>query len=641
MGWRGLQQWLAMGLIIGMIGCQVVAPVERPPLAAVPDPATTAALLTPLTAAPIAPTTTGVPNVRTVLNPDAPMRSITLYECIALALEKGRAGNTALRVLAYDPAIVGTTIEQSLSRFDAIWQSSMIWNTTNEPVGLASQAILTRSPDFNVQAATLDSRLLKPLPTGGVAGITFRTDYQYSDLDSPVNPAYQPRLNFVFEQPLLQGAGVEINQLRESHPGGYFNNFIPRGTGPGILLARVSFDQSRARIAAQVQDMLLQVEEAYWQLYLSYWELYSREMALRQSRSAWQMGIELRKQGELTVQDLSLLEAQYHQFRSQRLDALGSGSARAGVLEAERRLRFVVGLPPEDGTRLMPADAPTTARFYPDWITSQAEALQQRPELMEIRQELKAAQLRLVRSRNYLLPDLRFFGNYDVNSIGNRLDGPGEENALRNLALNKYNNWSLGLRLETPIGFREAHAQVRRAELELARETARLADLEQQVVLQLQQTFREVIQFQERIPMIRARRLALARQYQALFELFSQGETAQTFVMIEAQKNWADALRDEQAAMVAYATVLAQFERRKGTLLLHNNVEIVEGPLPACVQERASDTIRQRSSALVLRQRALPATDPVLPGEKIVVPPLPAGWMDPLATEMVEKSGGK
>src|SRR4051812_15946030 len=49
--------------------------------------------------------------VRTVLDPDAPPRFITLAECVALAVENGRVNGESIRVLAYDPAITGSDIE--------------------------------------------------------------------------------------------------------------------------------------------------------------------------------------------------------------------------------------------------------------------------------------------------------------------------------------------------------------------------------------------------------------------------------------------------------------------------------------------------------------------------------------------------
>src|SRR5438874_1627655 len=92
------------------------------------------------------------PEPKTVLNPDRPVRFVSLAEAQSTALEQGRRGSLALngqsddsqalqsfqnvgnissdhiRVLALDPAIAQATLESSLSKFDAVFQSSTNWN---------------------------------------------------------------------------------------------------------------------------------------------------------------------------------------------------------------------------------------------------------------------------------------------------------------------------------------------------------------------------------------------------------------------------------------------------------------------------------------------------------------------------------
>src|SRR5262249_60546953 len=109
-------------------------------------------------------------------------------------------------------------------------------------------------------------------------------------------PASRPRLQFAFAQPLLEGFGVEINQLRESHPflgagvfglnvaptlalGGSGRQFQPGGEG--ILITRLRFDQSRGDFETHVNQMVFNVGVAYWNLYRAYLNLYSREQGPR------------------------------------------------------------------------------------------------------------------------------------------------------------------------------------------------------------------------------------------------------------------------------------------------------------------------------------------------------------------------
>src|SRR5262245_35735462 len=90
----------------------------------------------------------------TIYDPDRPPRFISLAECIAIALERGNVGDANpnnllsvqgvrspgfssdnIRVIALNPALTGANVDLSLTKFDAVWNTSMTWMTTDRPVG--------------------------------------------------------------------------------------------------------------------------------------------------------------------------------------------------------------------------------------------------------------------------------------------------------------------------------------------------------------------------------------------------------------------------------------------------------------------------------------------------------------------------
>jgi outer membrane protein TolC len=548
---------------------------------------------------------------------------------------RGTSGSDSIKVLALDPATVGAGIEASLSKFDATWISSMTWTTTDQPIGTSIQTFQAGSSTVSAisqEQATFSSGIIKFLPTGGVAGITFNVPYTFTNLPARVNPAYQPQLQFQFEQPLLQGYGVEINQLRATHPGSILtpqaNNAPP--TAEGILITRIRFNQQRAEFERNVNQMLLNVETAYWNLYGSYWALYSREQGLRFAYESWKIVGAQYQAGKASLADFAQAQGQYELFRAQRLQAMDT------VLDNERQLRALMGMQISDGTRLVPADAPTLALYKPDWPTALDEALKHRPELYMARQDVKANQMTLILAKNSLLPDLRFTATYDANAIGGRLDGSTQNNAFRNLASNTFNDWSLGLRLNVPIGFRAAHANLRQQQLQLARSYLVLQDQELKTERFLGLQYRRMSSGYEQIKANRAQREAFATQLRTRYEQYQAGRGTLD-ILLEAQRFWADALSQEYAAIVTYNNALIAFEYAKGTILQHNNVTISEGPTPECVQARAVEHFRERTKALVLRQRAAPTgtmTEPLQhAGPTNLLPQtppksIPEAWME-------------
>lgn len=559
-------------------------------------------------------------DIRTILSPDAKARDITLAECIAIALERGRTGENfrnfsqgglplfsgpqggqvsqsdAIRVFAYDPAIRAIDIEQALAKFDAFFRSGMTWNKVDRPIGtaLASfQGAFAGVTAIAQDTASFQNALLKPLPTGGLAGISFNMDYEYSNLNARVNPSYQPVTSLSVEQPLLRNAGVGINELLDSHPGSVRAQVPTGGRVPGILLSRINTEQSVIDFERRVMNLCYVVEEAYWRLEEAFWIKYSREIALRQALESWNIANAKYKAGSATLLELKTVETQYRSFQSQYVQALG------GILEAERRLRYMVGLPAEDGTRLIPADTPTEAPFRPDSSAAIQEALSERPDLKQSRLEIQRSHFEVLRTENGLLPDLRAFANYDVQGLGNRLDGGDASNAFNPMLRNQFQNWSVGLSYTMQLGFRNEHSEVQRAKFQLMQRAIALEENETRVIFELTQIIRQLIEFHRVIEVAVGQRKAAAEVVKLRYQAYKAGKETINF-LLESQRDLAEALRQEHSAIANYNIALASFEAVKGSILAHNNVKIMDGPLPECVQARASEHIRQRMGAAVL-----------------------------------------
>ena len=582
----------------------------------------------------------------TVLDPSRPARPVTLKECMAIALEQGNVGNQstqqfgfknevvatqngangpdAIRAFALDPASAAASIERALSRFDARWVTQMIWQKVDQPV--AAQFL-----SFQQQrdGASFSSRLDKPLPSGGLAGITFNVDYsKYNSTSSQagfVNPNYTPRVTFSFQQPLLRQFGVEINQMNDFHPGrgdaGDFN--FPVGSSPfasnlpgqaSILVTRIRRDQSQVTFESQVNFLLVNLETAYWNLYSAYYNLYAQEEGLRQSYDGLRFIKARVDAGSEPPQQYYQTLAQLEQFRSQVI------TARGQVLESERQLRGFMGLRSDDGQRLVPIDEPNLAPFSPDFYEAANDSMAYKPELIILRQEVKISQLQLRVTRNNRQPDLRLIANYDIAGLGTRLDGsefingstPGSVtagNAFTSFGNNQFNSWDVRLRLDIPLGYRDTSAQVRQAQLQLTRNYIQLRDAEVKALEYLTQQYRRLVESHAVIPSLRARREAL----QIFLERFETRIRIGSYVSSEylsylnVQRDLADAIRAEFAAVAQYNSALAQFEFAKGTILRYNNIHLQEGPLPLGVQKRAVDHEQERMKALKVRER--PATD--------------------------------
>ncbi len=188
-------------------------------------------------------------------------------------------------------------------------------------------------------------------------------------------------------QGLPQGSGA-IRVLAGDKPG-----------SKSIILTGIRRHPRPAEYERNINQLLLNVENAYWNLYGSYYQLYSREQALRFAYETWKITGAQFKVGKVSQATLAQAEGQYNLFRSQRLQALDN------VLDNERQLWAIMGLPIEDRVRLVPSDAPTLVEKKPNWEEGWRLALKHRPELFLARQDVKKAQGAVELEKYYPLLD--------------------------------------------------------------------------------------------------------------------------------------------------------------------------------------------------------------------------------------------
>jgi hypothetical protein len=151
-----------------------------------------------------------------------------------------------------------------------------------------------------------------------------------------------------------------------------------------------------------------------------------------------------------------------------------------------------------------------------------------------------------------------------------------------------------------------------------------LQSLEEKVVHVVARDYGKVLETYEQIAMKRNRREALSKEVQARFQQWQAGKITLD-ILLTAQQDWASALNDEAVAIRDYNNALIVFEQSKGTIMVHDNVVIAEGPLPACVSKRAADHAREANNSIVLRERAQPVMQCGAAGCGVGMPDLPEG----------------
>jgi outer membrane protein TolC len=572
-----------------------------------------------------------------------------------------------IRILKMQPANAYLGMESSVSRFDVVGYTSVLWQNTD---GLA-QGIQSFQ---NGHSAALNLGLVKPLASGGLAQFGFIGNY--TNLNAPptgafsqINPQYQLRAVAGVEIPLLKDAGVGINQLLARLPNptglsfnpsttsvalnafnvrqGFIGSFVDRGA-EGILISRLRFDQQRAEFERQVNILILNTEVAYWNLYKAYGQLYIAEENLRIMHAIWQQAHIRFAAGNLPPETYYLILGQYEEFRGERIRTLQE------TIDAERHLRRLMGFPIEDGCRLVPITPPTLTELKPDWDHSLQDALTMRPELQMARDNLRYHQYLVSIQQNFLRPDLRAFGRFEPVGFGTTLTGNGEfldgtgtprpSNAARSLASTHYLDYTFGVMMTMPLGFRAEYAAVRAARLELTQAFLLLRDQEDKTTSVLANAYQDMARQYRGIEAHRSERLAYGKGLKIRLDQLAAGvislvpakDKEGPLVFLDAQRRYGAAFAKEFATIADYNIALARLEWAKGNILRYNNIHIAEGALPEHVEVRKAEFDKEQAKSFVLFDRPDALTQPgracAVKNEELTLPPTQLNEAPPVPT---------
>jgi outer membrane protein TolC len=542
-----------------------------------------------------------VPEPFRLENPaDLPSREIYLQEAINYALNNGdvlRSLNASVVQLnplgiftKFNPALAESDprfgIEAALSAFDAQVLGRLFWQKDNRPVNIRifGPIELFQVPIFLQDAANFSYEINKRTATG--ASFAARHTVLY-DFNNTPNRLYDSQFTGWFEaeyrQPLLRGAGVQYNRI--AGPGS------PNGVYNGVLIARINTDISLADFEIGITNYVNEVESAYWELYFAYHNLEALVAGRNSALLTWQRVKELERVGARGGDAAAEAQArsQYYNFDVQVKEAL---TGIRGLYAAEQNLRYLMGLPANDGTLLKPVSQPMEGEVVYDWQSSINDALTLRVEIRRQKWGIKRRELELIAARLNQRPTLDLVGQYRWRGFGDRLiDGysSNDSNSLyQNIFTGRHQEFLAGVELGYPIGLRQAGAAVTNARIALAREQAILQESELRISHDLSSASRSVARAYTLMAANYNRQQSDRDQVSALQARFEGGLDNINF-LLQAQQQLAASQSAYFRSLVDYQLSLRDFHREKGSLLNYNQVAMNEGPWPGDAYQDARD----------------------------------------------------
>ncbi len=352
-------------------------------------------------------------------------------ETYELSLEQARAetltNNLGLRATLVAPAIAAEAVNVEEGRFEGVFTLSGAWIETDSPTASTLAGSQTRTQ-------TITPGLRIPLRTGGEASITVPiTKFQTDNAFSTLNPAVTADLQFSLSHNLLRGAGR-------------------RATMHSVRIADYNRQISEVQTKLEIIRQLAGVDRSYWRLFASREVLHVR---LQQYELAHEQLARAERQNRAgTVAEIEVIRAR--SGVADRVDQILR--AQNQVLLQERELKRIVNIPGLDvdtDVILVPASPPDPVRYLFDRGELMGEALATRMELLEDELRLAMDAATIAFNRNQALPLLAMNYTYRINSLGGTTG-----DAFSQLADNNFEDWTVGLNAEVPLGNQQRRAAV-------------------------------------------------------------------------------------------------------------------------------------------------------------------------------------
>jgi len=508
------------------------------------------------------------------INPDGATNElpISLAHSVVLALQN----NMEVKVERLTPLIREEEVRRESGAFFAPrlnFEASA--DRSQKPAG----SVLAGAQVANIENFDVNTGVSTRSITGGVVSLDFKNKrFETNSAFQLFDPQYTAELALTLTHPLLKNFGVGINAVR-------------------IKVAQNNLAISKYQFKVMVTSLVVNVQQAYWDLVFAANDLATRRRSLEVAQHLQRRTGEMVNQARLPA--IALLQAKTAVLERE-IDVVAGENA---FEDAQARLKALLNLekvfPPAEYT-LVPTDPPLLESRTVSLSEGLKSATEKRPELFQARLDQENRLLGVKFAQNQRLPELNFVGSIGLSGLAgtptsnplttltvggiplvnflpdgqntDSFDG-GYPEALGKLFSGNFLSYKVGLSLQIPLGNEIARSESAKARLEVEKSKMTLETLEQNLALEVEGVARGVNSRLKTIEGARALRDLVARKLDMAQEGLELGVSSVTDVL-EAQKNFSLAQRDELKTVIEYNKMLTLWEKTTGVVLERFHIEL-------------------------------------------------------------------
>ena len=416
--------------------------------------------------------------------------------------------------------------------------------------------------DFNVGFG-------QTLKTGTDVAVDFTLNRQSSNSTfNTFNPSWIGQVTYTFTQRLLNGYGRNINTRN-------------------IRIAQNNKSISDVQFERNVIDLVAQAQKSYWDLVFTFEDLKVKQDSLELAQKT--LSDNERQVDVGTLARIDLIQSR-SQVATRREELIVANFSRDQIQD---QIKKVVSREPDPGlvlARVSPTDragSPEDADLLPVEAAIRV-ALENRPELRQVRLQLRNSEIDVEYAKNQLLPTLSITASLTHSGIGGKetLRGGFDPNApiisvipggftdaFGGLLKFQSRGYRVGFNMEIPLSNRAQQAEYARVSTEKRSTEENIKAVEQQIALEVRNAINAVEMNKARIETARTSRDLAQQQYDAERRRFELGASTVRFVL-EEQRNLEQMQTNEIAALVNYRKALVDYDKAVGVILKKNNIAI-------------------------------------------------------------------
>jgi len=378
------------------------------------------------------------------------------------------------------------------------------------------------------------------------------------------NPSIASSGTVTLTQPLLRNRGL-------------FPNRAP------ITIARRSLNVSRATFAAQVNDSLLLTIQQYLTVVQARESLVVLKKSVEQAQASYDRDKRALELGAIPPFDIYRSESQVAARRVQVIQAEYS------LKQAEDAFRRVIGADLDPYIRALDLDLTEPVEPRGELLTldiqqAYQQALERRPELEALRQQLDNDETTIRLAHNHLLPDLSLSAFYTTNGLGGNaydltttpptlLGTGGFGDSLSQMRSFDFPSYGFTVQLRLPIRNRAAQADLGEAMVSRRRDLYLRRQEGQQLWQEVKNAVHQVEQAELSIAAAKVSRDLAQKTLEAEQRKYELG-ASQIFFVLDAQTQLAQAELSLVQSEIGYQVAVAGVEHATGTLLENHKVKI-------------------------------------------------------------------